>query len=269
MQLSLFEHVKTAYAASESGTLGNEELYQRVASTAGITDELLERVAFIGKDQRPHKPIKRAIRWCQQDLRRLGLIQGSGRRGEWELTGKGKVELRKIKLGSSLLAFSTELGAAMWSLSHDVFSQLNMPITLCLTSPPYPLKKSRAYGNVTLENYIEFAVESVRPLAKHLEPGGSICLNLSNDIFEPGIPARSTYREKLVLAMVEELGLWKMDELIWESGTKPPGPVQYASITRQQLNVGFEVIYWFTNNPKLCKADNRRVLEPHTESHLK
>lgn len=35
-----------------------------------------------------------------------------------------------------------------------------------------------------------------------------------------------------------------------------------------QLNEGHEYLLWFCNDPKACIADNRRVLEPHTERHL-
>lgn len=44
--------------------------------------------------------------------------------------------------------------------------------------------------------------------------------------------------------------------------------MQWASNTRQQLNVEYEVILWMTNDPLRCFADNRRVLEPHSERHL-
>ena len=36
-----------------------------------------------------------------------------------------------------------------------------------------------------------------------------------------------------------------------------------------QLNATWEPIYWFTNDPKSCFADNRRVLRPHTDRHAK
>jgi hypothetical protein len=46
---------------------------------------------------------------------------------------------------------------------------------------------------------------------------------ISNDIFIAKSPARSLYRERLVLALHDRLGLWKMDELIWENKSKPQG----------------------------------------------
>jgi site-specific DNA-methyltransferase (cytosine-N4-specific) len=267
MQLSLFDHVKQAYSQSEA-PLSNEQLYKRVARLAGVSESEVNNAVPIGKSGHKRSTFARQVRWHQQTLKHAGLIQKGGQRGQWELTKSGKVQLRKIQPKSSLVAFSTQLGAAIWSLSDDVFDELDAPITLCLTSPPYPLRKSRAYGNPDLSEYIEFVVESLRPIAANLVDGGSICLNISNDIFEPGTPARSLYREKLVIALAEELGLWKMDELIWHNPCRPPAPAMWASRTRQQLNATYEPILWLSNNPRAVKSDNRRVLQPHSQKHL-
>lgn len=266
VQMSLLEHVKAAYA-DEQAPLSQEELYERVTRSAALSREEVDKREPVGNDQKCYSLLKRQVRWHQQTLKQAGLIQPTSKRGQWELTGKGKIRLRKVKPKATVMAFSTKLGAALWSLSDDVFSSINAPITLCLTSPPYPLRNQRAYGNPSLDEYVEFVVESMRPIAKNLERGGSVCLNISNDIFEPGTPARSLYRERLVLALASELGLWKMDEIIWENPTKPPSPTYWASITRQQLNATFEPIYWFSNDPVNCKASNRRVLQPHTDKH--
>lgn len=267
MQLSLFNNVKSAYAQAGSA-LSNSDLYQRVASDAGISAGMLSERHPIGESGALHNKIKREIRWHQQTLKQAGLLNCTGTRGHWELTRQGKITLRKVQPKASMVAFSTKLGAAIWSLSQDVFDTIDTPITLCLTSPPYPLRTPRAYGNPKLSDYIEFIVENIRPIAKNLVAGGSICLNLSNDIFESGTPARSLYREKLVIALAEELELWKVDELIWANPCKPPGPIQWASKSRQQLNTGYECIYWFTNSPENLLSDNRRVLQPHSDRHL-
>lgn len=84
----------------------------------------------------------------------------------------------------------------------------------------------------------------------------------------PGSPARSLYIERLTLALHDRFGLSLMDRLCWTS-PKAPGPVQWASKTRQQLNVAYEPVLWFSPDPVRCFADNRRVLLPHTEKHLK
>lgn len=56
-----------------------------------------------------------------------------------------------------------------------------------------------------------------------------------------------------------------MDRLVWESRGKAPGPLQWASLSRQQLNVACERCYWLSLDPLRCKANNRRVLVPHSD----
>jgi site-specific DNA-methyltransferase (cytosine-N4-specific) len=109
--------------------------------------------------------------------------------------------------------------------------------------------------------------EALEPIVRHLTPGGSICLNISNDIFLKKSPARSLYQERLAIAMHDRLGMFKMDMIPWVNPSRPPGPMQWASRTRQQLNYTWDPIWWFSNDPVRCLANNRRVLEPHTPEH--
>lgn len=149
---------------------------------------------------------------------------------------------------------------------RHVFGKWDEPIFLALTSVPYPLRTPRAYGNPPIEEYIDFITRLVEPVVRNLVPGGNVVISLSNDIFESKSPARSLYLEKLTIALCERLGLHLMDRLVWESN-KPPGPIQWASLKRMQLNATFEPILWLCNDPLNCIADNRRVLEPHSEQH--
>lgn len=263
---ALTEELLSAYA-STSGSLANQAVYSQVRSIDA--QEMAKRVP-IGKDGALHSPGARKVRWHQQTLKAMGILEPdpeSGR-GYWRLTPSARNKLTPAPTKQVLLGFRTELGVALWSSSSSFFASLDEPITLCLTSPPYPLAQPRAYGNPSVHEYIDFVCELLEPIVANLVPGGSICLNISNDIFEPGSPARSLYRERLVIALCDRLGLSKMDELIWENPSKPPGPLQWASKSRQQLNVAWEPVYWFTNCPELCSADNRRVLQPHTQKHL-
>ncbi len=194
-QLALFEHVQDAYVSRDS--LTNNELYEIVAAKAGISrDELMQRSA-VGRAQMPRSLATRKVRWHQQTLKHLGLLEKvDGRRGVWRLTDEGKQKLRRINPGFRMLAFSTDLGIAIWGWGEEVFSLLDVPLTLFIGSPPYALRTPRAYGN-------------------------------------------------------------------------PTEPVQWSSKRRVQLNVAYEVVYWFTNDPGRVCADNRRVLEPHTDRHAR
>jgi site-specific DNA-methyltransferase (cytosine-N4-specific) len=258
------------YAEAPSARLRNTEIYLAAARVEGQPLERFMAKKPIGRAGQPHSVKARRLRWYQQDLKRLGWLEPvAGHRGQWQLTERAKAKLTPQTPGHVLVAYSTDLGVALWGACDDVFARFDQPITLCLTSPPFPLAKPRNYGNVLLNCYVDWLCKQLEPIAKRLVRGGSLALNVSNDIFEPGTPARSLYREHLVIALCTRLGLYKLDELVWENPTKAPGPVQWASLRRMQLNVGYEPVYVFTNDPLASLADNRRVLQQHTERHLK
>lgn len=265
-QLSLFHHVMRAYAANPESRLANSSLYETVAREAGLSRAQLEERDPVGRSGQPHNLIKRKIRWFQQTLRSLGVIERvPDARGVWALTDAGKQKLRNIQPSAAVVGFSTELGVAIWSDCNRVFDRWDEPICLALTSPPYPLARPRAYGGPSIEDYSDFICRVMEPIVKNLVAGGNVVLNVG-DVFEPGLPAKSTYIEELILALRKRLGLYLMNRIVWESN-KPPGPIQWASKQRMQLNEGYEHVLWFCNDPARCLADNRRVLEPHTQRH--
>lgn len=266
---SLREVIK-AYDRSPDGTLTNDSLYREVARKAGKPLNEFMQKQPIGRSGQVHSVEARRVRWHQQTAKVHGwLAPVPGRRGAWQLTDKARRALTPQKPKVVLVAYSTDLGVCLWGAAEDVFSKINEPVTLCLTSPPYPLAKPRAYGNVPLSLYVDWLCRQLEPIARNLVRGGTLALNVGADIFEPGSPARSTYRERLVIAMCDRLGLHVMDQLIWHNPTKPPGPVRWASVERMQLNAAWEPVYIFCNDPHACLADNRRVLQEHTERQLR
>lgn len=243
--------------------LTNRELFEQLALQLDIPDEVKTARAPVGRSEKPYNLFERKVRWHQQTLKRLGVLERV-ERGTWRLSSDAKEKLTPAPRRTVLLAFSTDLGCALWANAEDVFANLGEQITLAFTSPPYPLAKQRAYGNVDQAAYVDWLVPVLEPVVKHLRPGGSLVLNLGNDIFEPGSPARSLYLERLTLALHDRLGLSLMDRLVWHNPTKPPGPVQWASLKRVHLNTAYEHVLWFTNDPSRVVADNRRCLQPHT-----
>jgi DNA modification methylase len=260
VQLNLFDAVAAAFCESPDG-LQTRELYARVAGSTCC--DLTSRTP-IGHAGVQRSVGERSVRWIQQTLKTLGLVEPIPKqRGAWRLTPAGKQKLTPAARGTLMIACSTRLGLALWGHHEDVFSRIDLPITLCLTSPPYPLAKPRAYGGPTREEYVDFVCDALEPIVRNLRPGGSIALNIGNDIFETKSPARSLYRERLAIALYERLGLHKMDELIWQNPSKPPGPTYWSSIKRFHLTSTWEPVLWFTNDPVNVIADNRRVLVPH------
>ena len=105
-QIDLFEHVAAAYTQPSEGRLTNDELYRMAAGRAGMAQSLLDEKTPIGKAAAQCSVVKRAIRWHQQSLRKLGLIQRvEGSRAVWELTETGRQKLRKAKDGIAVIGF--------------------------------------------------------------------------------------------------------------------------------------------------------------------
>lgn len=75
--------------------------------------------------------------------------------------------------------------------------------------------------------------------------------------------------ERMVIALEDRLGLFKVDELIWENPAKLPGPTAWACKNHFLLNPAYEPCYFFTNDPLKLIANTDRVLRPHTEQHKK
>lgn len=205
--------VHDVYKLSDT-PLTNDELYHAVASTVGLPSSALIDKTAVGKSKVGHNLIKRKIRWYQQTLKAAGVLNKvPGKRGVWELANPEGKELNAVPVNVSLLAYSTELGAAIWSDCNNVFDNLNTDIHLCITSPPYPLKVKRQYGNVDERKWADFLVGAIEPIACNLVDGGSIVINISNDIFNSKQPSRSLYIERMVLALHDELDLHLMDRI--------------------------------------------------------
>jgi site-specific DNA-methyltransferase (cytosine-N4-specific) len=265
-QIELFEHVTDAFSRPHDGRLTNRDVYPITAGRAGISKAALEAPRAFGKAGAMRSEVKHRIRWILNTLKTSGIIQHvDGERGVWELTEAGRSRLRKIRPDVSCLGYSTDLGIAIWSDAKRVLDHWQETIFLALTSPPYPLRIPRLYGGPPAHEHVDFLCRHFEPIVKHLAPGGNIVLNLG-DVFEDRSPAKSTYIEEVTLAFKERFGLHLMNRIIWQSN-KPPSPAYWASVNRMQVNEGYELCLWFTNDPVNCIADNRRILEPHTERH--
>jgi DNA modification methylase len=269
-QLDLFGAMLDVYAASDASALPNAALYERVANRLGIPAHERQRKEPIGRSGQQHATFARKVRWQQQTAKALGLIERvEGVRGAWQLAARHRKGLHEAGQGTRLIAFSTDLGIAIWARCESVLRGLDQPITLCVTSPPYFLARPRQYGNPADEQaYIDLICRAMEPIVEHLAPGGSICLNVANDVFMSGSPARSLYLERLTLTLADRFGLSLMDRLVWHNPSRPPGPTRWACVERVQLIGTYEPILWFTNDPTRVSADNRRVLREHTRRHV-
>lgn len=259
--------MQKVYAEAGDRPLSNDELYDGVGKALGMSRSEFRRRRPVGQARTAHSPLTRTARWTQQTMRaRNWLERVPKQRGVWQLTKEGRQRLHTPAGKRVLIGFSTRLGVALVGDCRDSFAGLGEPVSLCLTSPPYPLARPRLYGNPKPEEYVDFLCSCMEVVVKWLAPGGSAVLIIGQDCFETGSPARSIFLERLVVALHDRLGLQLMDRLIWKSN-KPVGPVAWASVKRYQLAVSYEFAYWFCNDASRVMSDNRRVLLPHTARH--
>lgn len=267
-QQSLFEPILQAYADS-SGSTTNEQLYKTLADKKNVSLE--DCVEIIGtKNLKPYNTFTRSARWAQQSLRKKGMIERVGH-GQWALTKEGKHHLARINSDRYLVAANTELGLLVWGNSANVFDKvITEDVHLVLTSPPY-LGIQRSYGTFNEEQaYSDMIISVLEPLRKRMVPGANLVLNLSNDsVLKKSFGERSLYLEELTIRIARELDLHLMDRMIWDKLNPAPGPTQYVSKQRTHLNSKYEPILVFNSDPQFNLADNRRVLQPYSESMKK
>tara|TARA_B100000929_G_scaffold281234_1_gene260029 strand:+ start:25652 stop:26914 length:1263 start_codon:yes stop_codon:yes gene_type:complete len=242
----------------------NLTIYAKVARVIGINTQ--DYVAKIGRAKSSRNTYHRAIRYAQQTLKEKGLVERL-ERGLWGITKKGKQTLTEIDAERHMIAFSSDLGVAVWGNALHVFGDTKAQkddIHLCLTSPPY-LGITRSYGTHHDEQaYIDFLLSVLLPIRERMAPGANLVLNMSNDsVLKEQFGERSLYLEKLILAVGEKLDLALMDRLVWHAPDKPPKGYQVTH-KRTHLTSRYEPVLWFCNDPKRCLADNRRVLSSYS-----
>lgn len=267
-QLSLFAAVAAAYADAPDGRLSTPALYDAAADLAKVSSVLRSKRAVVDSRGTERNLFERAVRWHQQTLKQMGVIaRDDGLRGVWSLVKQNPRGLHPVPAGVRLVAFSTRLGVAIWGDCRSTFERLDEPVSLVITSPPYCLARPRDYGNPSQADYVDFVVECLAPVVRRLAPHGSVVLNVGQDVFASKSPERPLINERLLIALHDRLGLHLMDRLVWHNPSKPPGPTHWSSVRRVHLGVAWEPLYWLAPNPTLVRADNRRVLEPHTDTH--
>ncbi|WP_302789597.1 DNA methyltransferase, partial [Escherichia coli] len=78
-------------------------------------------------------------------------------------------------------------------------------LRLILTSPPYPLLREKQYGNKPVEEYLDWLMRIAELWPRKLADDGSVVLNLG-DVFQSGEPMLSTYQERLIIRLEDDLG---------------------------------------------------------------
>ncbi len=144
-------------------------------------------------------------------------------------------------------------------------------VNTVITSPPYALHFQKEYKNAskedklkwTKEGYIAWFLPFAEEIKRILTDDGSFVLNIGGS-YNKGSPTRSLYHFKLLIALVEEIGLHLAQECFWFNPAKMPVPAEWVTVRRIRIRDSVEYVWWFSKT-EWPKATNRNVLRPYSK----
>ncbi len=161
--------------------------------------------------------------------------------------------------------FSTDLGRMVLGDSIEILDDLpSSSVDLIVTSPPFALVRKKDYGNADADQYLDWFRPFGKQFARVLKDSGSLVIDIGGS-WNRGSPTRSLYHFKLVIMLVEELGLHLAQEMFWWNPSKLPTPAEWVTVRRVRVKDAVNTVWWLAKTP-WPKADNRRVLQPYSEA---
>jgi len=134
-------------------------------------------------------------------------------------------------------------------------------VQLVFTSPPFPLNRKKAYGNLNGQAYVGWLQSFAPRFREYLTTDGSIVLELGNS-WEHGQPTMSTLGLRALLAFLKEGDLHLCQQFVCYNPARLPSPVQWVNIDRSRVKDSFTHVWWMSPVPR-PKADNRAVVTPY------
>jgi site-specific DNA-methyltransferase (cytosine-N4-specific) len=160
-------------------------------------------------------------------------------------------------------AYTTRWGKAYHADALTLLRRLpSATVSLVLTSPPFALRRKKAYGNVPATEYVEWFWPFAREIHRVLKADGSFVFDLGG-AWNPGSGTRSLYPYQLILELTKIFHL--AQEFYWFNPSKLPTPAEWVTIRRTRVKDAVTTLWWLskTESPE---ADNRRVLKPYSPS---
>jgi site-specific DNA-methyltransferase (cytosine-N4-specific) len=133
---------------------------------------------------------------------------------------------------------------------------------LVLTSPPFALRRQKAYGNVAADEYVQWFLPFAREIHRILKPDGSFVFDLGG-AWKRGSGTRSLFQYELVLQLCRFFHL--AQEFYWFNPSKLPTPAEWVTIRRTRVKDAVNTLWWLSKT-ETPQADNRRVLKPYSPS---
>lgn len=172
---------------------------------------------------------------------------------------------RKIgtKRPGILPAYTTRQGRAYHADALDVLRQLpDDSVALVFTSPPFALRRQKAYGNVSAAEYVEWFWPFAQEIHRVLRPDGSFVFELGG-AWNPGSGTRSLFPYELILRLSQLFRL--AQDFYWFNPSRLPTPAEWVTIRRTRVKDAVNPVWWLSKTDE-PQADNRRVLQPYSRS---
>ncbi len=135
-------------------------------------------------------------------------------------------------------------------------------VSLVLTSPPFALRRQKAYGNVDAASYIDWFWPFAEETHRILKPDGSFVLDIAG-AWNRGRPTRSLLPYQLIIRLCQRFHL--AQECYWFNPSKLPTPAEWVTIHRNRVKDAVNYVWWLSKS-EYPDADNRRVLKPYSRS---
>jgi site-specific DNA-methyltransferase (cytosine-N4-specific) len=162
-------------------------------------------------------------------------------------------------------AYATKLGACYHGDALDLLRSLKTDsVSLVLTSPPFALRRQKAYGNVPPAEYGSWFAPFAEEIFRVLRPDGSFVFDLGG-AWNRGTGTRSLYQYDLILRLTREFGFHLAQEFYWYNPSKLPTPAEWVTIRRTRVKDAVNMLWWLAKTAA-PDADNRRVLKPYSRS---
>jgi len=168
--------------------------------------------------------------------------------------------------------YSTEYGKMHLSSIEKFYESeegqaLKGKINLIFTSPPFPLKRKKSYGNFNGIDYLTWMKYVSTILSEFLTEDGSIVIEMGN-AWECGQPTFSTLPIEALLEFKRSSNLYLCQEFIHHNPSRLPTPIEWVNKRRIRVKDSFTRIWWLSKctNPK---ANNRKILVPYSKSMKK
>jgi site-specific DNA-methyltransferase (cytosine-N4-specific) len=169
----------------------------------------------------------------------------------------------EVAKGRKFLAYTTPWGRAFHGDALDVLRTLDDAcVHLAFTSPPFALRRQKAYGNVTATEYIEWFWPIAEQIRRVLREDGSFVMELGG-AWNPGSGTRSLFPYELLLRLGKIFHL--AQDFYWYNPSRLPSPAEWVTIRRTRVKEAVTSIWWLSKTTE-PQADNRRVLVPYSKS---